>query len=247
MLISAAQWLDSGTLAAASEPERTLSFHFRRMGAGDRTEIIAFREAIFGALPDPDMYVPEVPEFVDWHLEGERGFTFGLFIDNALAALTILGLPQAGMPNFASDLPTPPANLMDVAHIASSMVDPRYRGFGLQKRLFAYRTLMALGAKRPILTARVALTNPISWRNMFSCGMVIGQLLFMHGDKLRFLFIRDLRQPPYAFTAPAALVALRDIEAHRQALADGLVGFKAILQDGAWIIAYGRPAARLCD
>lgn len=247
MLISPAQWLDSGTLAAIAEPERALPFHFRRMGAEDRAEIVSFREAIFGALPDPDMYVPEVPEFVDWHLEGERGFTFGLFIDNRLAALTVLGLPKAGMPNFASDLPTPPANPLEVAHIASSMVDPRYRGFGLQKRLFAYRALIALGEKRPILTARVALTNPISWRNMFSCGMVIGQLLVMHGDKLRFLFVRDLRRAPSVFAAPAALVPLRDIDAHRQALADGLVGFKAILQDGAWIIAYAPPATRPCD
>lgn len=245
MMISPVQWLDSGTLAPSSEPERTLPFHFRRMGAPDRTEIVAFREAIFGALPDPDMYVPEVSDFVDWHLEGERGFTFGLFVEDALAALTVLGLPQPGMPNFATDLPAPPPDLTQVAHIASSMVDPRYRGFGLQKRLFAYRALIAVGAKRPILTARVALTNPVSWRNMFNCGMVIGQLLVMHGDKLRFLFVRDLRQAPHTIAETEQTVALRDIEGHRTALGSGLVGYRAFLRDGAWEIGYGRPPSRL--
>ncbi len=244
MLISCAQWLDSGTLAASSEPERGLPFHFRRLGNDDRTEILAFRETIFGGLPDPDMYVPEVPEFVDWHLEGERGLTFGLFLDHQLAALTVLGLPQPGMPNFATDLPSPPA-LTDVAHIASSMVDPRFRGFGLQKRLFAYRVLIALGARRPFLTARVALTNPVSWRNMFGCGMVIGQLLVMHGDRLRFLFVRDLRQAPIQIDGGETLVALRDVAGHRAALAAGLVGIRAVQQQGDWQIVYGRPQGRL--
>ncbi len=244
MLISCTQWLDSGTLKAPAEPERALPFYFRRLGREDRVEIIEFREQIFTALPDPDMYVPEVPEFVDWHLEGERGVTFGLFIEHQLAAITVLGLPKPGMPNFAADLPVPPTDLSEVAHIASSMVSARYRGFGLQRRLFSYRGLMALGAGRPILTARVALTNPVSWRNMLNCGMHVGQLLVMHGDKLRFLFVRDLRQAPLQFEGPQHLVALRDVEAHRAALAHGWVGYKAIAQEGAYFLAYG--AANTC-
>ncbi|WP_052711427.1 hypothetical protein [Elstera litoralis] len=243
MLVSCAQWLDSGVLVAPGEPERGLPFQFRRLGQEDRAAIIAFRERVFAELPDPDMYVPEVPEFVDWHLEGERGFTFGLFIDSHLAAVTVLGLPKPGMPNFATDLPVPPANLDEVAHIASSMVDGRFRGFGLQRRLFNYRTLMAIGAGRPILTARVALTNPTSWRNMLGCGMLVGQLLVMHGDKLRFLFVRDLRQAPLKLAEAERLVLLRDVEGHRAALAEGLMGFKQVTQDGASFLAYGAPTA----
>ncbi|MFY8106937.1 MAG: hypothetical protein ACOVKO_08460 [Elstera sp.] len=245
MLVSCAQWLDSGTLIAPGEPERALPFYFRRLGQNDRADIIAFREQVFSALPDPDMYVPEVPEFVDWHLEGERGLTFGLFIEHQLAAVTVLGLPKPDMPNFATDLPVPPVDLCEVAHIASSMVDKRCRGFGLQRRLFNYRALMALGAGRPILTARVALTNPVSWRNMLNCGMVVGQLLVMHGDKLRFLFVRDLRQAPLQFDGPEHLVALRDVEAHRAALARGWLGYKAVAQDGTFYLAYGAPKSRL--
>lgn len=245
MLASCAQWLDSGVLSAASDPKQAFSFHFRRMGREDRTEIIDFRERIFTALPNPDMYVPEVPEFVDWHLEGERGVTFGLFIENELAAVTILGLPKPDMPNFATDLPVPPASLMDVAHIASSMVDPRFRGFGLQRRLFSYRTLLALGANRPVLTARVALTNPVSWRNMLGCGMVVGQLLVMHGDKLRFLFVRDLRLPPPNFGPEERIVALFDVAGHRAAVSEGLVGTRAVAQNGEYALSYSAPKSRL--
>lgn len=245
MVVSCAQWLDSGLLTAPSAPENGLPFHFRRLGQADRAAIVAFREMVFTDLPDPDMYVPEVPEFVDWHLEGERGFTFGLFIENQLAAVTVLGLPKPGMPNFATDLPAPPANLEEVAHIASSMVDRRFRGFGLQRRLFNYRAVMAVGAGRPFLTARVALTNPVSWRNMLGCGMVVGQLLVMHGDKLRFLFVRDLRQAPPHFAGPERLVPLFDVDAHRAALAEGLLGVRPVAHEGAYSLAYLRSISRL--
>lgn len=222
-MIAADQFIEQGRLVHEQDRRHAIPFHLRRLDLTDRDQLVRFRERIFAALPDPDMYVPEVPEFVDWHLSGERGLVFGIFSADQLIACSILGIPRPGMPNFADDLPVA-IDPQRVVHIASSMVAPEFRGFGLQKRLIAQRILIAIGLDRPILLARAALSNIVSWRNMLGAGLHIAQLLIMHQTRYRFLLARDLSQSPPHFQ-PVRTVLLQDIPGHQQAIREGLVGY----------------------
>lgn len=236
-MIAADQVLEEGRLVHSQDRHHSIPFHLRRLDLADRDQFVSFRERIFAALPDPDMYVPEVPDFVDWHLSGERGLVFGIFSADRLIACSILGIPRPGMPNFADDLPFA-VDPQSVVHIASSMVAPEFRGFGLQKRLIAQRILIAVGLNRPILLARAATSNLVSWRNMLGAGLHIAQLLIMHQTRYRFLMIRDLSQSPPRYQ-PVRTVLLQDIPGHQQAVKDGLVGYDFKLNHSESGIIYG--------
>lgn len=225
--LDCAHWIASGRIEDLSAPQpqsaRGAIWRARRLGAADQDLVAAFRAARFAELPDPDWYVPEVPEFLGWHLSGERGAVYGLFIDDVLAACTILGAPQAGWSCFAADLPELADRPQLTAHIASTMVDPRWRGCGLQSACVELRTLIACGLGRPHLLARVAVGNAPSWRNMLRCGFVIRRLITMHGDKLRYLFHRDLSASPPIFTPDHWEIAVGDYAAQSEAFSQGFV------------------------
>lgn len=242
-MISCAHPLDEGDLATRAGAAAPLPFIYRRLGPGDLTAVAEFRTAIFANLPDPDMYVPEDPGFLEAHLDGSRGLVFGLYVEDRLAACAILGLPGPDMPNFGADLKLPPGDLGRVAHIASSMVDPAFRGWGLQKRLFNYRLQMAAGAGRTLLLARVANSNPVSWRNMLKCGMQAVAQLRMHGTRLRLLFARDLAKPVPQFGPIHRQVAAIDGDGHSAALAQGLRGIRQERTASGIYLAYAPPVA----
>lgn len=245
LLASPRQILHCGVLTRRHGAPAEIPYQLRVLGPDDRDALVAFRDSTFAGLPDPDAYVPEVAEFVDWHLGGDRGHTLGVFADNALAACAVLGVPQARMPNFAADLPEPRPALDRVAHMASSMVDPAYRGNGLQRNLVAVRTLLALGLGRPDLLTRVAFTNPVSLANMLACGFAIRAVLVMHGDRLRYLMHRALAVGPWECVAGSEVVLpADDVDGQRAALADGLIGIGGRRRpDGTMALIYARPMA----
>lgn len=217
------QILATGALTK-SDDGRAAAWLIRRLGPEDYALAAAFRAERFAELPDPDWYVPEVPDFLGWHLSGERGAVFGLFVDQTLAALTILGAPRGDWPAFAQDLPDLAATPERTAHLASTMVAPAWRRCGLQQICVELRLTLAVGMGRPHLLARVAVGNAPSWRNMLRAGLLIRRVIVMHGDKLRYLLHRDLSAPPPAFDDERRVVALEDQIALNDALADGWRG-----------------------
>lgn len=199
-------------------------FDVRFLGADDLPALEPFREKIFAALPDIDAYYPETPEFVGWHL-AERGRTIGVFCQGRLIACAVIGIPMAGMPSFAADLPDLSLDPLTVAHMNSCMVDPQYRGNGLQRLLVSLRLMMAVGLGRQHLMTRVAVINHVSLANMLASGFLVRRIIVMHGTRLRYAMHRDLGAPPPVWDETRALaVPLADVERQRAVLQAGMLG-----------------------
>lgn len=200
------------------------AFELRFLGSDELPGLVTFRDMIFAGLSDIDAYYPEVPEFVGWHMD-ERGKTLGVWCQNRLVACAVLGIPLTGMPNFADDLPDLNINPLSVAHMCSCMVDPQWRGHGLQRLLVSMRVMLAVGLGRPHLLTRVAVINHVSLANMFATDFVLRRIIVMHGTRLRYVLHRDLAAAPMAWDAAAAVaVPLADTDRQRAALANGLCG-----------------------
>jgi|GEM_PF-1388324 GNAT superfamily N-acetyltransferase len=239
--ISSRQPIHTGVLARRGDRPAEIPYAVRFLDGDDRDELVAFRERIFAGLPDIDAYVPEAPEFVDWHL-GERGVTLGVVAEGRLIGCAVLGVPQQGMPNFADDLPAGSVPAAKVAHMASSMVDPAFRGNGLQKDLVAYRTLLAAGMGRTHLLTRIAFSNPVSLGNMLACGFLIRQILVMHGSRLRYLLHRSLADEPPRFGEETVILPVAAVEPQREALAAGYLGHGTTRSpDGEISVVYSLP------
>ena len=241
VLLSPEQTVHAGTLRVrCGEPVR-IPYRLRFLGHDDLSALEEFRAFIFGQLPDIDAYFPETPEFAAQHL-GERGVTLGLEAEGRLVACAVVGLPHPGMPAFVDDLPHPQPKLLSTAHIASCMVHPDFRGNGLQPLLVSMRALYALGAGRPHLFSRVALSNPISLANLLNAGFVVRRVLIMHSGRLRYLLHRDMRAAPPAW-APGSerILAVSDIDGQRAILDAGWVGGAVDLDGATPLVTYARP------
>jgi ribosomal protein S18 acetylase RimI-like enzyme len=222
--VSTEQTIYQGTLQWAGGA--VVPFDVRFLGAADLPDLEAFRDRIFAALPDIDAYYPEAPEFVGSHL-AERGRTLGVLSQGRMVGCAVLGIPDAGMPNFVDDLQGQGHAIdpLSVAHMCSCMVDPELRGQGLQRLLVAMRVLLAIGLGRPNLMTRVAVINHVSLANMIACGFVVRRVIVMHGTRLRYVLHRDMASPPVAWAPDSAIaVPLADTQRQRELLSDGLTG-----------------------
>ncbi|MGA1857014.1 hypothetical protein VH569_13610 [Azospirillum sp. 11R-A] len=242
------QSLHQGTLSLCNGQPSGIPYRVRFLDADDLPALEEFRAFIFGSLPDIDAYFPETPEFSGLHM-AERGVTLGLETQGVpggdrLIGCAVLGLPQPGMPAFADDLPGGGPDVTATAHMSSCMVHTDFRGNGLQRLLVTMRTLYALGAGRPHLLSRVALSNPVSLSNMLASGFTARRILVMHSGRLRYLLHRDMQAPPPAFE-PGTDRALRvaDHAAQNAAFEAGLVGRTVTFCGDEPFMIYARPAA----
>lgn len=241
--LSPDQTVYAGVLRVRRGEAVSIPYRLRFLGPDDLPALESFRSFIFDQLPDIDAYFPETPEFAGLHL-GERGVTLGLEAEGRLIACAIVGLPQPGMPAFVEDLPQPRPALPTTAHMASCMVHPDVRGNGLQRLLVGMRALYALGAGRPHLFSRVALSNPLSLSNLLAGGFVVRRVLTMHSGRLRYLLHRDMGSAPPAWVPGSERVfAIPEVEEQRAVIEAGWVGRAVDLSGPVPLVTYARPRA----
>ncbi len=242
VLSSPEQTVHTGILRVQRGQPACVPYRIRFLGPADLPALEEFRAYIFGQLPDIDAYFPETPEFAGLHL-GERGVTLGLEAEGRLIGCAILGLPLPGMPAFVDDLPESRPAVSATAHMASCMIHPDFRGNGLQRLLVTLRTLHALGAGRPHLFSRVALSNPRSLSNLLAGGFLVRRVLVMHSGRLRYLLHRDLGAPPPAWVPGSERVfAVPEVEEQKAAIEGGWIGRSVELDGAVPLVTYARPA-----
>lgn len=191
----------------------------------DIPQLIATRNEILSLLPHPDLYVREEDElgFLQFHC-GEHGKTIGLFDGDRLIGYAMLGFPNAFAPdNMARMVGLPLAHWGHVAHFASCMIHPDYRGRGLQRSLVFARLDLARLLGLSTCLAMVSPHNHASRDNLFRQGF---HLVWsgMIETRRRHILMRNLDDsPPQAPLEPHQVV-IHDFEAQSILLNQGFVG-----------------------
>lgn len=144
----------------------------------DVPALMNLRNVVIASLPHPDMYVREEDEaaFVSAHIGAAKGAgegeTIGVFDGDRLAAYGMLGLPSRHDPdNLGRLLGYGESRLARVAHLASCMVAPPYRGRHLQCSLLAARMQLAYARGREVCIAMVSPRNQASRSNLIREGL----------------------------------------------------------------------------
>jgi len=145
------------------------------------------------------------------HLTG-AGHTFGVFADDRLVAYGMLGLPLAhGEDNLGRVLGLDTGPCGQVAHLASCMILPEYRGHCLQRELIAARMALAKELGRRYCVAMVSLHNGVSRNNLLAAGLAIrwvGNL----GELRRQLLFSDMNRTDDFDVAQQEIVDSLDFE-----------------------------------
>ncbi|WP_017795652.1 GNAT family N-acetyltransferase [Oceanobacillus kimchii] len=118
-----------------------------------------------------------------------------------------------------------------------SNVHPDYRGNGLQT--FMGKTWMDSLDRRDFryILATVAPFNIASLKDKFALGMKIYRLKNKYGDKLRYIFCKDL-QANNNQIKEITKIEMGDIQKQQQYLNDGYVGLKMMQVKDTWHVEY---------
>lgn len=148
---------------------------WRSLGPEYFEQWLSLRNVVLQALDEPDCYVREKDEkaFFLQH-SPPLGQCIGVFQGNDLVAYAMVGLPSAIAPDNLARIAGLPAQMHHrVAHLASCMVHPAWRGHHLQALLLRIRFAVAQAWGRSHCLAMVSLRNDASRHNLLSQGLSI--------------------------------------------------------------------------
>jgi len=122
-------------------------------------------------------------------LKSDSMFVFGLYDGEQLVSQSILSLPKDNetreIPEFLSDVPN-----SKLAVYKAVLVDPKYRGRGLMKRMLRIREETSIINGREIAISQIAADNPASWINALKYGMQITKVGYDPDDNAKVIYLQ---------------------------------------------------------
>ena len=156
-------------LARRSGEQET--FVIRRCAMEDLAKILALQEKILAEIRDPAIFAATAEEsFVESIRED---YCLGAFCGEALAAMTLMVTGRYSERNYAHYLAYPKEAYASCVSMDLTMVDPAYRGYGLQLLFTELREEEAqrLGASEALVT--ISPDNEHSLHNLMRAGYEI--------------------------------------------------------------------------
>jgi len=186
----------------------------RVLADGDLEPLLALRNGVLSALDHPDHYRPEnEPDgFVADHLE-RFGLSIGIFHNDCLIAYGALGLPGPDDRNLGCLAGLAPEQLAHVAHLASAMVEPRFRGLNLHRWLTGVRIAIAGAQGRRHVYSTISPLNHASWGNLAAFAVYPSKFLKSQTAEAipRLLLYRDLDTPSRIDMASMRLIPVAEL------------------------------------
>ena len=212
-------------------------FSVRRLGIVDIAAIENVQQDVIAALEDKKILQPLSLEELQFLL-GDHGVMVGAFVDEELVAFRALLEPPLDDEHLGRDAGLAEHVLPRVAYQEISAVHPKYRGYGLQRTL-ARVVMQELDRTRfDYICATVMPFNIASLKDKFSQGMRVVALKLKYGGKLRYVFMKDLREETELLFNETAHIQMADTEAQQALLKDGWLGVRMLQENDAWFVEY---------
>jgi hypothetical protein len=226
-------------------PDTMFNLEVRRLTLGDDVEtVLRFRQAIFNDLPERDLVLPEDDE-QSWAFDhlGDQGITIGIFDSGALVAYASMLVPDASHPEHLGHLLTlSEAELHTSFNLASCMVLPSHRGYGIQRRTVALRFGIASHLGRHIALSLTSVRNFPSRHNLMKSGLSVVWAGELEPARRRVVMRRDLRLEDDSIQyADVKAVYASDFERHVELTSRGYVGFREALLNERLAVLFAKP------
>ncbi len=193
---------------------------------------------VCAALPDKNTLQPLSEEEFSYILN-DHGLMIGVYVDDELIAFRALLEPIIDDEHLGRDCDIPEEKLSRVLYQEISNVSPRYRGYGLQKKMAQIIMDQIDLSRFDYICATVKPLNIPSLKDKFSQGLLVAGLKEKYGNKLRYIFYKNLNEEKPTFTEARALL-MSDTTGQQQLLKEDFLGTDMFEQDGQWFISYRR-------
>ncbi|MDD4801901.1 MAG: GNAT family N-acetyltransferase [Syntrophomonas sp.] len=206
----------------------------------DMSSIIHLQDLVVKELKDASSYYPLTPDEIELLL-GQPGISVGTYnADGDLIGYAAAYFPGKATDNLGLDILLSASDLLQVAHIESGLVHPSCRGKGWQFKLYQelIKIIIKQGEYRYILST-VACNNYPALRNSIRLELLICGLREKYGNKLRYLLMRDLKEPVRICPHPITRCNNTNTELQQQLLVQGYFGYDVENKDGQAVVSYG--------
>lgn len=171
-----------------------------------------------------------------------NGMIVGVFTEERLIAARALLVPDVDEDeHLGKDAGLSRDQLKEVIYQEISLVEPNYRGQRLQQQMGEWLNLRLREADQPyqFICATVAPTNLPSMVDKLKQGMEIVAIKEKYGGKLRYIFIKNIKNPSPSFYKTSNNVRLDDLEKQKNLIRLGYKGFSLKRENDTYFMVYG--------
>lgn len=201
------------------------------------SEVLALQEKVLVVLDQPEFLQPLTLEEFQKILRG-NGMMAGAFIDNRLIAFRAMLDPGEDDEHLGIDAGVPVNELTSVLYSEISVVDPEFRGNGLQTILGKWLMEHVDVNRYRYICTTVAPHNIPSLKDKFALGLQIAGLKVKYGNKLRYILFKDLEKPFRTQSTEEVVVLMSDTTQQQQLLAEGFIGQRIEQRVADWFVVY---------
>lgn len=202
-------------------------------------DIIAVQQKVMDQIDNESTLQPLTEGEYAYILKG-NGLIIGAFVFDELIALRALLVPKIDEEHLGLDIGLNEQDLSQVIYQEISMVLPKYRGNRIQQTLakIMMAELMKDNHLFRYICCTVAPFNIPSLKDKFSQGMVIKGLKEKYGNKLRYIFVKDLLEERKMYSDIQRRL-MGDIVGQQQLIEKGYEGFRMEIMDNEVWVLYG--------
>jgi len=228
--------LHEGRLLKNNQP---FSFQVHLLTIDHLPEILRVQDEVVKKLTNPETLQPLTDDEFRFILEG-NGFMVGAFVEKELIAFRALLVPIIDDEHLGLDIGLKEDELQSVIYQEISNVHPAYRGNQLQKTLatIVMRELATRNHNFRYVCCTVAPFNIPSLKDKFAQKMQVAALKAKYGEKLRYIFVRDLHNSENEKWTVTLAIPMEDTETQQQKLAEGFRGITLEERDGKLLVVY---------
>ncbi len=218
-----------------------LSFQVHLLTMEHLPEILQVQAEVVKNLKNHDTLQPLMEEEFRFILEG-NGLMIGAFVENELIAFRALLVPVIDDEHLGFDIGLTEEELPSVIYQEISNVHPAYRGNQLQKTLatIVMKELASRNHSYRYVCCTVAPFNIPSLKDKFAQNMHVAALKAKYGEKLRYIFVRDLHLNEIENWTDTIAIPMADTHAQQQKLAEGFRGIAMEEREGTLFVLYCR-------
>lgn len=199
-------------------------------------QLLRLQDEVINALPDRHTLQPLSEEEFSYILSG-NGLMIGVYVEDELIAFRALLEPMIDEEHLGRDCGIPEEELPRVLYQEISNVSPRFRGYGLQKKMAKIIMEQIDLSRFEYICSTVKPLNIPSLKDKFSQGLMVAGLKVKYGDKLRYIFYKKLNAEAPTFSELRALL-MSDTTGQQQLLKEGFFGTDMFERDGQWFVTY---------
>ena len=169
----------------------------------------------------------------------EEGIAVGARYGDRLICLRTLKISPDWVRESLSDYNLAPERYENSAVTGFCVVDREFRGNNIQFLTQFYAENIVSKRYDSVVTT-VSPKNIFSLQNVLACGYYIIAIEWTYGGFLRFVLKKEFYPKDALWTHGHLRIPIRDLRKHKEALANGNVGYKLVRGPSGFAILYGR-------